>query len=69
MTTFKSARPIIAGMAMGIVLYIVIDLLSIALVPELDPVWGLIMRVVILLVALIVIFLMMGRRLSKNPRA
>lgn len=54
---------------MGIVLYIVIDLLSIALVPELDPVWGLIMRVAILLVALIVIFLMMGRRLSKNSRA
>lgn len=68
MTTFKSTRPIIAGMAMGIVLYIVIDLLFIALAPELDPVWGLIMRVVILLVALIVIFLMMRRHLSKSTR-
>ena len=68
MTTFKSAGSIIAGMAIGVTLYIILDLLSIILVPELDPVWGLIMRVVILLVALLVIFLMMGRHPSKNSR-
>ena len=56
------------GMAIGVTLYIILDLLSIILVPELDPVWGLIMRVVILLVALLVIFLMMGRHPSKNSR-
>ena len=69
MTTFKSAGSIIVGVAIGATLYIVLDLLSIILVPDLDPVIGLIVRVVILLVALIVIFLMMGRRLSKNSRA
>lgn len=68
MTTFKSAGSIIVGMAIGVTLYIILDLLSIILVPELDPVWGLIMRVVILLVALLVIFLMMGRHPSKNSR-
>lgn len=66
MTTFKSAGSIIVGMAIGVTLYIVLDLLSIILVPDLDPVLGLIIRVAIFAVALIALILVRRRKMSEN---
>lgn len=66
MATFKSAGSIIVGMTIGVTLYIVLDLLSIILVPNLDPVLGLIIRAAIFAVALIALIFVRRRKMSEN---